>query len=158
VFFFGGKPAILDQALTRVREMHPGLRIVGSAAPRIDLDVCSPEERAALASIRETKPDLLLLFLGAPKQEKWFWRRAPELPPTVALAAGGTVDLIAGAKHRAPRLVQSAGCEWLWRMSQEPKRLGKRYLVHDSLFLRIATTQLRERYARQPAIRDDARP
>lgn len=143
VFLFGGAPDVLERAVERVRSRWPGLRLVGAAAPTIDLDVITAEEETALAGIRAANPDLLLLFLGTPKQEKWFWRRLAHLPPTVALAVGGTVDLIAGVKRRAPFWAQRAGCEWLWRMAQDPRRLGYRYLVHDPRFVAIAARQLR---------------
>ena len=134
-----------------MRHRWPALEIRGSASPWIDLDRVSADEAEALAAIRETSPDLLVLFLGAPKQEKWFWRRASELPSTVALAVGGTVDFIAGAKRRVPAWVQAPGCEWLWRMAQDPKRLGHRYLVRDRAFFGIAARQLRARRAGERA-------
>jgi N-acetylglucosaminyldiphosphoundecaprenol N-acetyl-beta-D-mannosaminyltransferase len=143
VFLFGGSPAVLQGAVEHIRRRWPTLALTGSAAPRVDLNTPTAEEDAALATIREAKPDVLLIFLGAPKQEKWFWRRAGELPPTVGLAVGGTVEVIAGARSRAPRWLQSIGCEWLWRLVQDPRHLARRYLVQDLRFLRTATRQLR---------------
>jgi N-acetylglucosaminyldiphosphoundecaprenol N-acetyl-beta-D-mannosaminyltransferase len=148
VFFLGGDPPVLERAVGRLRRLYPKLAVSGSAAPTIELDAVSPSEQEALTAIRGAAPDLLVLFLGAPKQEKWFWRRAALLPPTVALAVGGTVDLIAGAKRRAPRWIQSVGFEWLWRLSLEPGRLGRRYLGRDPEFLRIAARQLWARHVR----------
>ena len=148
VYFLGGEPAILEQAIVRIRADYPYLRIVGSAAPDVDLDHATVEEQQALESCRAASPDLLFVFLGAPKQEKWFLRRAPQLPPAVVLAVGATVDFLAGAKRRAPRWVQSVGLEWLWRLVQEPGRLFRRYVVQDSRFLVIATRALVHRYVR----------
>jgi N-acetylglucosaminyldiphosphoundecaprenol N-acetyl-beta-D-mannosaminyltransferase len=150
-FFLGGEPSVLQRAVARLHREYPDLPMRGSAAPIVELDTVSPSEEEALAAIREAAPDVLVLFLGAPKQEKWFWRRADRLPPTVALAVGGTVDLIAGSKRRAPRWLQAAGFEWLWRLSQEPGRLGHRYLVRDPKFLRIAARDFRMRYGRRAA-------
>lgn len=149
VFFLGGHPQVLQQAMARLHDLYPKLSVSGSAAPTIELDAVSPSEEEALTRIRQAAPDLLILFLGTPKQEKWFWRRATLLPATVALAVGGTVDLIAGTKRRAPQWIQSAGFEWLWRLSQEPGRLGRRYLGRDPAFLRIAARQLWLRHARR---------
>jgi N-acetylglucosaminyldiphosphoundecaprenol N-acetyl-beta-D-mannosaminyltransferase len=146
VFFLGGEPPVLEQALARLCQLYPSLPVAGSAAPIIDLDVICPSEEDAIIAIRRAQPDLLVLFLGAPKQEKWFWRRAAALPPTVALAVGGTVDFIAGTTRRAPGWVQSSGFEWLWRLSRDPRRLGRRYLVRDPEFLRVVVRQLRSRY------------
>ncbi|HEV3450935.1 MAG TPA: WecB/TagA/CpsF family glycosyltransferase [Acidimicrobiia bacterium] len=148
VFFLGGDPPVLQQAMGRLHGQYPNLVVSGSAAPTIELEAVSPSEEEALTAIRGAAPDLLVLFLGAPKQEKWFWRRAALLPPTVALAVGGTVDLIAGAKRRAPQWIQSVGFEWLWRLSQEPGRLGRRYLGRDPEFLRIAARQIWARRVR----------
>jgi exopolysaccharide biosynthesis WecB/TagA/CpsF family protein len=143
VFLFGGSPEVLEGAVAEVVHRWPDLEVIGTAAPPVDLDAMTPEEELALAAIRDARPDLLLIFLGAPKQEKWFWRRADDLPPTVGLAVGGTVDLIAGARRRAPRWVQTAGCEWLWRLAQDPRALAQRYLVQDVHFLSMAGHQLR---------------
>jgi N-acetylglucosaminyldiphosphoundecaprenol N-acetyl-beta-D-mannosaminyltransferase len=143
VFLFGGSPEVLEGAVAEVVHRWPDLEVIGTAAPPVDLDAITPEEELALAAIRDARPDLLLIFLGAPKQEKWFWRRADDLPPTVGLAVGGTVDLIAGARRRAPRWVQAAGCEWLWRLAQDPRALAQRYLVQDVHFLSMAGHQLR---------------
>jgi N-acetylglucosaminyldiphosphoundecaprenol N-acetyl-beta-D-mannosaminyltransferase len=146
VYFFGGAPAVLDQAIARIGTEYPELEIKGGASPTIDLDEPTLDEREALHALREASPDLLFLFFGTPKQEKWFARRVAELPSAVVLAVGGTVDLIAGAKRRAPRWVQSLGFEWLWRLGLEPRRLARRYLVQDSRFALIAVRQLLARY------------
>jgi N-acetylglucosaminyldiphosphoundecaprenol N-acetyl-beta-D-mannosaminyltransferase len=144
VFFLGGRPEVLDHAVASLRQRFPALSVTGSAAPRIDLDAIGADEQEALDAIAAAEPDLLVVFLGAPKQEKWFWRRRDVLPPTVALAVGGTVDFLAGVKRRAPLWVQRIGFEWLWRLAQDPVRLARRYLVQDPAFLRIAVRQLRE--------------
>jgi len=148
VYFLGGEPAILEQAVARIRADHPDLQIVGFAAPDVDLDHPTLEEQQALESCRAASPDLLFVFLGTPKQEKWFLRRAPQLPPAVVLAVGATVDFLAGAKRRAPEWVQSFGLEWLWRLGLEPGRLFRRYVVQDSRFLVIAARAIARRYVR----------
>jgi N-acetylglucosaminyldiphosphoundecaprenol N-acetyl-beta-D-mannosaminyltransferase len=148
VYFLGGEPAILEQAVARIRATYPDLPIAGSASPNVDLDHATLEEQQALESCRAASPDLLFVFLGTPKQEKWFLRRAPQLPPTVVLAVGATVDFLAGAKRRAPKWVQAIGFEWLWRLALEPGRLFRRYVVQDSRFLVIAARTLARRYVR----------
>jgi N-acetylglucosaminyldiphosphoundecaprenol N-acetyl-beta-D-mannosaminyltransferase len=145
VYFLGGDPAVLEAAVARLEQQFPGLEVCGRSAPRVDLETPTADEEAALEEIRRTEPDLLFLFLGTPKQEKWFWRRASRLPATVGLAVGGTVDMLAGSRRRAPRWVQQIGMEWLWRLVQDPKRLAHRYLVQDRAFVGIAFRQLRER-------------
>jgi N-acetylglucosaminyldiphosphoundecaprenol N-acetyl-beta-D-mannosaminyltransferase len=150
VYFLGGQPAVLDRAVASLRARFPGLRVAGTASPRVELDAIGPDEREALDAISESRPDLLVMFLGTPKQEKWFWRRGDLLPPTVALAVGGTVDMLAGARRRAPRWIQRVGLEWVWRLAQDPKHLAHRYLVQDRKFVRIALRDLRaQRRGRQ---------
>jgi N-acetylglucosaminyldiphosphoundecaprenol N-acetyl-beta-D-mannosaminyltransferase len=121
-------------------------------APRVDLDAVTADEERALTTLRGARPDLMLLFLGTPKQEKWFWRRVDLLPPTVALAVGGAVDLIAGTRRRAPGWLQHVGGEWLWRMALEPRRLGHRYLVQDPRFAVIAAREVRVRRRSRAAV------
>jgi N-acetylglucosaminyldiphosphoundecaprenol N-acetyl-beta-D-mannosaminyltransferase len=150
VFFFGGAPPVLDRAVDRVRRQLPDLLVAGTASPDVELDRITDGERDALRSIRDARPDLLIVFLGAPKQEKWFWRREGELPPVVALAVGGTVDLLAGARRRAPQWVQRTGLEWVWRLAQDPRHLAHRYLVRDRAFLGIAARQVRRARQARP--------
>jgi N-acetylglucosaminyldiphosphoundecaprenol N-acetyl-beta-D-mannosaminyltransferase len=151
VAFLGGAPERLDRAMARVRTDHPDLAIVAASSPVVDVDAPTEDELAALAECREASPDLLFVFLGSPKQEQWFARRKELLPPTVVLAVGGTVDFLAGAKRRAPACVQRIGCEWLWRLALEPRRLFSRYVIRDSQFVVIAArayvTHLRARRA-----------
>jgi N-acetylglucosaminyldiphosphoundecaprenol N-acetyl-beta-D-mannosaminyltransferase len=146
VFFFGGSPAALSTALERVRVDHPRLSIAGAVAPTIDLDQPTDDEAVALDTLRAARPALVFVFLGAPKQERWFLRRRHELPPAVFLAVGGTVDFLGGSVRRAPKFVQSIGFEWLWRLVQEPRRLFRRYVIDDSRFLFIAARELRTRW------------
>ena len=78
--------------------------------------------------------DLLVLGLGAPKQELWITQYASEISVKVALCVGATIDFIAGEKSRAPLWMQKIGLEWLHRMLSEPKRLAKRYIVDAIIF------------------------
>jgi N-acetylglucosaminyldiphosphoundecaprenol N-acetyl-beta-D-mannosaminyltransferase len=155
VYFFGGTPEHLERAVARIRSDHPDLDIVGASAPIVDVDAPAEEELAALEECREREPDLLFAFLGAPKQERWFLRRRAQLPPTIVLAVGGSVDFLAGALRRAPQWVQDIGCEWLWRLALQPRRLFVRYVVRDSRFLviggRACAHHVRTRWAARRA-------
>jgi N-acetylglucosaminyldiphosphoundecaprenol N-acetyl-beta-D-mannosaminyltransferase len=155
VYFFGGLPSHLERATKRVRSQYPELDIAGTASPTIDLDVPTEDELLALADCRARNPDLVFAFLGAPKQEKWFARRGDQLPPAVVLCVGGTVDFLAGARRRAPGLIQAMGCEWAWRLAQEPRRLFRRYLIRDSQFVVIAIRAYVEARSRRRRARHD---
>jgi len=83
--------------------------------------------------------------MGSPRQETWLKNNFPQLRCRLALPVGGAFDVIAGRRRRAPALVQKSGMEWAWRMLQEPRRLGKRYLMEDLRFVPMVLDELRSR-------------
>ena len=112
--------------------------MVGVDAPFLTLaPEGEAESRAALARVREARPDLLLVAFGAPKQEIWIHRHRAELGSAVAVGVGASLDFVAGTIPRAPRWVSRAGLEWLYRLVREPRRLWRRYLVEDPAFAGI---------------------
>lgn len=145
VYLLGGPPGVAQIAAERLtRELR--LRIAGVDAPRIPLDPPSDAVDDAVERIRAAQPELVLVGLGAPKQERWIHRALPQIRPAVALGVGAAIDFLAGRIPRAPRWVSRAGLEWLYRMVREPRRLAYRYLVKDPRFLAVLL-----RTARQPA-------
>ena len=127
IYLYGAGPGIASSAAQVLRERHPQLRIVGAVSPPYSsvLDV-SP---AVLNDIRQARPDILLVALGNPKQEKFIGMYGRELGVPVMIGVGGTLDFIAGKTRRAPAWMQKAGIEWTYRLAQEPRRLWKRYVV-----------------------------
>ena len=159
VYFLGGEPAILEQAVARIRADYPDLLIVGSAAPNVEPR--SPDARGTSRhSSPAVQPHRICCSSSSARRSRrsGSLRRAPQLPPAVVLAVGATVDFLAGAKRRAPRWVQSIGFEWLWRLALEPGRLFRRYVVQDSRFLVIAAQALARRYLRRPSSGSEHRP
>jgi N-acetylglucosaminyldiphosphoundecaprenol N-acetyl-beta-D-mannosaminyltransferase len=148
IFLFGGSPCALSSALARIAREHPRVTIAGAASPTVNLERSTGEEAEALAMMRAAQPDVVLVFLGSPKGEKWFLRRRAELAPSVFISVGGTVDFLAGTARRAPGWIQSLGFEWLWRLAHEPRRLFGRYIVRDSRFAVIAARELLTRWRR----------
>jgi N-acetylglucosaminyldiphosphoundecaprenol N-acetyl-beta-D-mannosaminyltransferase len=136
---------VAEIAAERLRR-ELGLRIAGVAAPRISLDTPSCALDPVAEGVRAARPDLVIVGLGAPKQERWIHRNLPRLRPAVALGLGAVVDFLAGRIRRAPRWVSRSGLEWLYRLSREPRRLAHRYLVKDPRFLAVLA-----RTARTPA-------
>lgn len=127
LYLLGAAPGVAARAGEIMQERNPGLKIAG---------VCSPPygsilemDRAILDDIKAAKPDVLLVALGNPKQEKWIGMYGRELGVPVMIGIGGTLDFIAGETKRAPEWMQQAGLEWVYRLVQEPKRLWKRYVV-----------------------------
>ena len=150
-FFFGGSPGALAGALARIKAEYPRLVVAGAVSPAVDLDRPTADEEEALATMRAAAPDLVFIFLGSPKGEKWFLRRRDDLPSSVFVSVGATVDFLAGDVRRAPAWVQSAGLEWLWRFAHEPRRLFRRYVIRDSRFAVIAARELLARRGRSGA-------
>jgi N-acetylglucosaminyldiphosphoundecaprenol N-acetyl-beta-D-mannosaminyltransferase len=142
VYLLGGAEGVAAKARDRLRLDLPALQIVGVDAPRIDVDAAPEARDAVLAPILAARADIVLVALGAPKQEIWIDRTRDALRPAVLLGVGASLDFIAGTVPRAPRWMSRAGLEWLYRLSREPRRLAYRYLVRDPRFLVILARQL----------------
>ena len=121
VYFFGSAPGVAEKAKAKAEQLYPGIEIVG-----VRNGFFSPADNAAIiAEIRAARPDLLLVALGVPKQEKWIAAHLAELGVPVAIGVGGTLDVMAGVMKRAPHWMQKAKLEWLFRGLMQPKRAGR---------------------------------
>lgn len=126
IYLLGGKDGSAKATAKILQERHPTLKIAGYSAPMINLDD-EMENTIEIARINVTRPDVLLIALGNPKQEFWFERYRDLLKVPVSMGVGGTFEFIAGFTSRAPEWMQEKGVEWLYRMTQDPRRLIKRY-------------------------------
>jgi N-acetylglucosaminyldiphosphoundecaprenol N-acetyl-beta-D-mannosaminyltransferase len=142
VFLLGGAPGVGDNAAARLRMMFPGLDIVGTAAPRIDLGGERDERIAVATQVAASKPDLVLVCLGAPKQELFCDEVMDVLKPAVLVCVGAGIDFIAGVAKRSPPWMSRWGVEWLYRLAHEPRRLAGRYLLRDPEFALILLRQI----------------
>jgi len=124
VFFLGGAPGVAREAAERLRMKHPGLQIAGVYHGYFKTD----EEEKVAVLVRETRPDLLFIAMGAPKQEWWMDRNLEKTGAAVALGVGGSFDVVTGRVRRAPRWVRRLHLEWLFRLLNEPSR-WRRQLV-----------------------------
>lgn len=140
LFFLGAAPGVAQQAADILTKRHPGLNVVGCYSPD-KADVISMKSDVILQKLEETKPDVMLVAFGAPKQEKWIQMHRGEWKVPVSMGIGGSLDFIAGAQMRSPVWMQKLGLEWLGRMLANPKRLAGRYL-QDGLFLLRAIIRL----------------
>lgn len=157
VVIAGGSTQIAADAVRKLREQHPSAHIDHVPFPYLT-DVSDEAALPVVRELRRLAPDVVFLCLGSPKQEEWFLQWRDHLPGAVYIGAGAAVDFAAGARSRAPRLIQSAGFEWVWRLSQEPTRLGARYLVKGPRFMGVIARSLAQRPvspapAEQPLIR-----
>jgi len=140
VYFLGGSPGAASRAAERLSKDLPQLVVAGVDCPPNGFLDDSEECSRVAKRIEAAKPDLLFVGLGAPKQEYWIERYA-YLPAKVMMGIGGSFEFVAGYRKRAPVMIQKIGFEWLWRLCMEPRRLWKRYLVGNTIFLFIVFRQ-----------------
>ena len=126
IYLLGGRPGVGERAANLLKEMYPGVNIVGHHAPPL-VDLERMDHGDTLERIRQAKPDILMVAFGNPKQEKWIRMHAKRLGVPVSIGIGGSMDMLVGDVHRAPVWMQRSGLEWLGRCLQEPKRLMPRY-------------------------------
>jgi N-acetylglucosaminyldiphosphoundecaprenol N-acetyl-beta-D-mannosaminyltransferase len=128
VFLLGAAPGVAERAAANITQRWSNIEIVGTMSPPMGFEKDDTENERILAAVAAVKPDLVVLGLGAPKQELWIHAHADRLEAKVALCIGATIDFLAGEKRRAPRWMRRVGLEWFHRLSSEPGRLAKRYL------------------------------
>lgn len=121
VYFFGGAPGIAERAKDAMEKKHSGLKIVGVADGYFDAE----KEKQIIAEINEKKPDLLLVGIGFPKQEKWIYNHMQSLNVKVAVGVGGSFDVMSGNVKRAPKIFIKLGLEWFYRLITQPSRIGR---------------------------------
>jgi N-acetylglucosaminyldiphosphoundecaprenol N-acetyl-beta-D-mannosaminyltransferase len=148
LFFLGGLPGAAAKAAEVVERRHPGARVVGTYCPPFETFNTDEEQERIRRIVRQAAPDILLVAFGAPKQEKWILQHKDELGVPVSIGVGGSFEMAAGIRNRAPRWLQKTGLEWLYRFSQEPTRLFKRYFVDDLPYLALASARALIRRAR----------
>jgi N-acetylglucosaminyldiphosphoundecaprenol N-acetyl-beta-D-mannosaminyltransferase len=133
-FFYGGLPGVADRLAERLRRRFPALEVVGTYSPPFH-PLSEPEARAIMLLINAADPDIVWVGLSTPKQERWMAANRSELKAPVLIGVGAAFDFHAGLKCQAPRWMQRAGLEWLFRLLSEPRRLWRRYLVNNPTFL-----------------------
>lgn len=119
VFLFGAKPGVAEMAAENLKKQFPGLTIAGTT------DGYFKDDAVPLAAINNASPDVLLVCLGCPKQEKWMARNKDKLNVKLMAGLGGSLDVFAGTVKRAPEAFQKLGLEWFYRLCKEPKRIGR---------------------------------
>lgn len=133
IYLLGANSTTLTLLSQKLNLLFPKLKIAGMHAPDI-----LPEQPCLdsdlINKINSSGANLLFVSLGCPKQEYWCATHAPHLNP-IAIGVGAAFDFIAGLKKRPPMLIQQLGFEWFYRLISEPKRLWKRYLINNSLFI-----------------------
>ena len=133
-FFYGGAPGVAEELKAKLEARFPGVQIVGTYTPPFR-PLNADEETSLTAQIRETKPDLIWVGLSTPKQERFMAEYLPKLDVTLMAGVGAAFDFHSGRVKQAPAWMQRSGLEWFYRLCTEPRRLGRRYLVNNPLFV-----------------------
>lgn len=121
LYFLGAAPGVAEEAAERLRLRYPGCNIVGTRHGYFP-----PESDAVVAAeVAETSPDVLFAAMGMPRQETFFMDNADVLGAKIGIGVGGSFDVFSGRIRRAPGLFQRLNLEWLWRLLQDPRKIGK---------------------------------
>lgn len=140
IFFYGGTEETLARMRLMLLAAFPGLKIMGAISP--PFRALTPDEDATIVDqINASGAGVVFVSLGCPKQELWMAAHRGRVH-AVMIGVGAAFDFHAGTTRRAPRWMQNSGLEWLHRLLSEPRRLGKRYFVTNSLFIFAAAKQL----------------
>lgn len=133
-FLYGGKPGIADELAERLRQMCPGIEVVGTFTP--PFRPLLPAETLTLeGQLESTLPDIIWVGLSTPKQEKFMAANFRQLSCKIMIGVGAAFDIHTGHVKDAPQWIKDAGLQWAHRLCQEPRRLWKRYLLNNSAFL-----------------------
>jgi N-acetylglucosaminyldiphosphoundecaprenol N-acetyl-beta-D-mannosaminyltransferase len=133
-FLYGGEVGVAQELQERLTKMFPGIRIVGTSTPPFRL-LTSDEEGMLIEKIRTLKPDVFWVGLGTPKQEKFMAEYIHKLDTRLMIGVGAAFDFHSGRVKQAPKWMQRNGLEWAFRLYQEPRRLWRRYLHNNPVFL-----------------------
>jgi len=135
VYFLGARGEVVEEAARSARNLFPGLQVAGFHHGYFP----AGEEEGVVEGVRYSQPDLLLVGMGSPRQEKFLARNLSRLDVPVGIGVGGSFDVLTGRIRRAPLWMQEAGLEWFYRLVREPYRLGRMLALP-----RFAWTVLRE--------------
>lgn len=142
-FLLGAHLDVVQAAADKLKQGFPGLTICGWQHGYFQRD------EPVVHAINHARADLLFVGMGSPRQEIWLRNNFSRLRCRLAMPVGGSFEVLAGRRRRAPVLLQKSGMEWAWRMLQEPRRLGRRYLAEDWRFIPMVLGELRSRRQQQ---------
>ncbi len=131
-----------ERAAINIARRWPAVRVVDTYSPRLGFERDPAENEAILARIAESRSDVLVVGLGAPKQELWVHAHLRQIQAPVAMCVGATIDFLAGERRRAPLWMRQTGLEWIFRLLGEPRRLAGRYARDAWIFPRLVLREL----------------
>ena len=140
-YFYGGTQETLDALIAGLRARFPDLVVAGAYAPPFR-PLTPEEDEEVCGRLRKAEADIVWVGLGAPKQEYWMAAHAGRVGAPVLIGVGAAFDFLSGRKRQAPRWVQRGGLEWLFRLTQEPRRLWPRYRRYPRFVFLLAAQML----------------
>ena len=155
VYLLGAGPGVAERAASKISQRWPTVQVVGTYSPPLGFERDARENEFILSQIAAAQPDILMVGLGAPKQELWVNAHRARIEASAALCIGAAIDFLAGEKRRAPRWMRRTGLECVHRVASEPRRLLKRYARGAWVFPRLVGREwlsaTRLRLARTPS-------
>ena len=133
-YYYGAAPGVPELLAENLEARFPGLKVIGTHSPPFR-ELSDDEARQIADEINHKSPEIVWIGLSTPKQERWMARFRPLLDAPVLIGVGAAFDMHAGKLEQAPRWMQNSGLEWAFRLSREPKRLWRRYLVNNPTFV-----------------------
>ncbi len=146
LYLLGSNPGASAEAAEVLKRWYPSLKITGTHHGYFDLG--SPHDERVLEHINENSPDVLLVGMGTPQQELWVQRHSEEVDATVVWTVGALFEYVSGRIPRAPHWMADNGLEWIFRLAVEPRRMWRRYLLGNPVFLHRVLEERRERSPR----------
>jgi len=139
-FFYGGEGGVPEQLAANLQLRFPGLQVAGIHSPPFR-PLTREEDEQVAQMLNQAAPDIVWVGLSTPKQERWMAAHVGRVEAPVFIGVGAAFDFLAGRKRQAPRWMQRNGLEWLFRLLTEPRRLWRRYLVNNPLFVLLVLAQ-----------------
>ncbi|WNZ24386.1 WecB/TagA/CpsF family glycosyltransferase [Leptolyngbya sp. NK1-12] len=134
LYLYGGAEGVPETMQQFLQSKFPGLQIVGTYSPPFR-PLTLQEDALVCEQIRQANPDFIIVGLGSPKQDQWIQDHLSKIPGTIMIASGAAFDFFSNRIPQAPYWIQRSGFEWLFRLTQDPKRLWKRYTVYNFVFI-----------------------
>jgi N-acetylglucosaminyldiphosphoundecaprenol N-acetyl-beta-D-mannosaminyltransferase len=136
-YFYGDTDEILALASARLRQMHPGVKIVGAYSPPFR-ELSPDEDSRVVEMINQANPDVIWVALGLPKQERWIVAHRHRLKAPVIVAVGAAIKFHSGKVIPSPRWASRVGLEWFWRLMHEPRTVWRRALIYGPQFMALS--------------------
>lgn len=137
VYFLGAAPGVAQKAALKMKQKYLGLNVAGTYSPPIGFEKDLVELNNINKMLEDSHADMLFVGMGVPKQDIFIYENMKKYKIPMSFSIGGTIDFIAGEQKRAPKWISNHGLEWLYRFTQDPKRLFKRYFVDDIKIIKL---------------------